>query len=166
MKKMLAGAALLAAVALTAVGPAGAAEGVCTWGGTPLDPTGQAWAPGLSNHHPAPNAIPLHVEGDLGGVGASCTGTMIFDGYMLPGAQWRLFIEYGAVSGVPGVAWFFGGGGAVSRGLLYSPEGKVVGTYDPVVEIASLPDLIPKCLTPEGLTDAVIFSSTTELVPA
>lgn len=162
--RRFASAALLAGVAWVGM-PAGAVEGVCTWGGTPLDPTGVAYAPGITNHHPAAEPIEFWAEGALAGVGASCTGSMRFDGVILPGAVCRLFFEWGTVSGVPGVTWFFGQGSAYGRGFLYNADGKLVGTYDPQV-ITEVPELTPKCLTPEGLTDPVSFSATVEFLPA
>lgn len=156
--------AVIAALAAFAALPAGAAEGVCTWGGTPLERTGRFhFDTPLTNAHPAEEPIHFTATGPLAGLGAGCTGTMTFDGWLLPGSQCRLFLDWGHVEGAPGVAWFIGAGNAYGRGLLYGPDGRVAGSYDPQV-ITELPEITPKCLTPEGITDGY-FSAGVQLLP-
>lgn len=162
MRSML----LAAAIVATAVAPlaGGAAEGLCTWGGTPADPTGVFhFDEPLTNAHPASEPIHFTATGALDGIGPGCTGTMTFDGFLMPGSVCRFFIDHGTVLGAPGVSWFVGAGNAYGRGLLYDAAGRVTGSYDPQV-ITEVPEITPKCLTPEGITDGS-FSATVQLLP-
>lgn len=160
--RIVAGAVLSAAM-LSVPAPASAAPDVCTWGGTPLEPTADATiSPGLSNAHPASDYLHGHVTGPLAGAGARCTGTMEWDGVLHPGSTCNFFILSGTVSGVPGVQWMFEVSGAYGRSMLLSPEGRLVGSWGSNALSRELLETGRACGTDEGLTNARI-SFTMEL---
>lgn len=141
------GAALLAPL------PSTAAPDVCTWGGTALQPTAEFTAnPGLSNVRPASDYVEGHVTGVLAGAGARCTGTMVWDGVIHPGATCTSFFLSGTVSGVPGVKWMIEASTAYGRALLFDEAGERVGTWGSNVLSLDTPAAVAACNTPEGLT--------------
>jgi hypothetical protein len=173
MRRKTKNAALVAAsailvIALGSFGSASAQSGsatrLCTWGGTPANPTGiVTFEPGLTNT-PSAGPITVHASGPLEGTG--CDGTMIFDGIARTGASCEDTIFEGRVYGVPGVTRLFGPGlGPQVQEFLYDRQGNVVGSDQPLVkgEGNSAPNSNAfDCNTPEGFRRAP-FSSTVEL---
>jgi hypothetical protein len=162
-------AALTAAVA-AAVGAFAAANAVpasasriCTWGGTPANPTGIVTIdPGITN---TPSAGPLraHAWGPLEGQG--CKGTMTFTGVARPGSSCLFSTFEGSVEGVPGVTRLFGAGsGPLVHEFLYDRDGNVVGSDQPLVKAFGAGGHSSDgldCRTPEGYTRGP-FSATLE----
>ena len=138
---------------------------LCTWGGTPANPTGiVTFDPGVTNT-PSAGPIATHAWGPLEGPG--CEGIMDFDGIGRPGASCTLGVIFeGPVYGVPGVTRLFGPGfGPQVQEFLYDRQGNVVGSDQPLVKAFgnSAPDSNAlDCNTPEGFRRAP-FSSTVEL---
>jgi hypothetical protein len=174
VRRML-GAAAAAAVCVTsaawATAPAQAAQSsgarLCTWGGTPVSPTGHVTlSPGATNT-PSTQDLKLYATGDLAG-GGPCTGTMTFHGFSDAGGTCAETTFHGKVEGVPGIATFRGAGvvGLVHE-FLYDQHGNVVGSDQPdVLTPANATDpndpLFTDCNTPDGFTGGT-FSATVEL---
>jgi hypothetical protein len=141
---------------------AAAATTTCTWGGTPVAPTGTfTLTPGITDV-PSPGPLKFTATGPLGG---ECAGTMTFKGQFDAGASCA-FIEYeGAVKGLSGVARFWGKGGLLAPSVLYDSTGHVVGseTAQIITEANRLHNT--DCTTPEGFTGGWpgMFSSVIEL---
>jgi hypothetical protein len=137
---------------------------VCSWGGTPLAPTGHAAisAPGMRND-PSTEPISFTATGPLAGPG--CSGAMTFVGDFLPGATCKYFFAEGDVHGVQGVTHFEEFGSLwTPRGLLFDGAGNIVGTYDAqLVTTIDLEDGEAKCESPNGFHGGFGFSG---LVPA
>jgi hypothetical protein len=165
----LVAASAVLATALGSFGSASAQSGpatmLCTWGGTPANPTGIVTLdPGLTNT-PSTGPIAVHASGSLEGPG--CQGTMIFDGIARAGAGCLSgTIFEGPVYGVPGVTRLFGPGwGPQVQEFLYDRQGNIVGSDQPNVKVEgnSAPNSNAfDCNTPEGFRRAP-FSSTVEL---
>src|SRR6058998_3368191 len=105
----IAGSAIAAAaVQVAALTPAAAhAATVCTWGGTPLAPTGQSHNnPGVSNT-PSHTALRFHATGALAG-GPGCQGKLRFVGQIDRGSTCALIHFHGRAYGLPGVRTFDG----------------------------------------------------------
>jgi hypothetical protein len=165
----LVAASAVLAMALGSFGSASAQSGpatrLCTWGGTPANPTGiVTFEPGLTN---TPSAGPIAVRawGPLEGPG--CNGTMIFDGIARSGVSCEVPpIFEGPVYGLPGVTRLFGPGlGPQVEEFLYDRQGNIVGSDQPNVKVEgnSAPNSNTwDCGTPEGFRRAP-FSSTVEL---
>ena len=140
------------------------ARRLCTWGGTPDDPTGiVTFDPGITNT-PSAGPIATHAWGPLEGPG--CHGTMIFDGAGRPGASCLSGVIFeGSVHGVPGVTRLFGPGiGPAVHEFLYDRDGNVVGSDQPLVKTFgnSPPNSnAMDCNTPDGVRQ-LPFSSTVE----
>jgi hypothetical protein len=143
----------------------GPATRLCTWGGTPANPTGiVTLEPGLTNT-PSAEPIAVYASGRLEGPG--CKGTMIFDGIARSGAGCLSgTIFEGPVYGVPGVTRLFGPGwGPQVQEFLYDRQGNIVGSDQPNVKVEgnSAPNSNSlDCNTPQGFRRAP-FSSTVEL---
>lgn len=153
-------AALAAWIVLAAASAVPAqASATCTWGGTPLAPTGIFTAsPGVTNT-PSPGPIDFKATGKLAG---DCSGRMVFTGVIGPGATCSEGIFDGTVTGLPGVVRFEGfdlSGLAPSR--LYDRAGNLVGSENAqLLTIDNAP--FSACGTPEGFTRGT-FSSVIEL---
>jgi hypothetical protein len=164
---VLAAASAVLAMALGSLGSASAqsATRLCTWGGTPANPTGiVTFDPGFTNTLSAA-PIAVYASGPLEGSG--CHGTMIFDGIAQSGASCLSgAIFEGPVYGVPGVTRLFGPGfGPQVQEFLYDRQGNIVGADQPNVKVEG--NGAPNsnsldCNTPEGFRRAP-FSSTVEL---
>ena len=165
----LVAASAVLATALGSLGSASAQSGpatrLCTWGGTPANPTGiVTFEPGITNT-PSTGPIAVYASGRLEGEG--CKGTMIFDGIARAGATCESPpIFEGPVYGVPGVTRLFGSGwGPQVQEFLYDKQGNIVGADQPTLKVEgnSAPNSnAMDCNTPEGFTRAP-FSSTVEL---
>jgi hypothetical protein len=136
---------------------------VCTWGGTPAATTGTfTIKPGLTL---TPSAGPLRfvATGPLEG-GAGCEGKLTFDGVIHAGGTCAAQEFEGTVRGLPGVARFWGPGGAgVVHEFLYDKDGNVVGADQPqVLSGATRGSELSDCNTPAGFTQGD-FSSVVEL---
>jgi len=159
------GAVLALSLASITVASARSAPGtrLCTWGGTPDNPTGVVTLdPGTTNT-PSAGPIAVHAWGPLAGPG--CQGTMDFDGIGRAGATCESVIFEGPVHGVPGVTRLFGPGvGPQVLEFLYDGEGNVVGSDQPLVKAFgnSAPNSNAlDCSTPQGFRQGP-FSSTVE----
>ncbi|MFL5824357.1 MAG: hypothetical protein ACJ764_13050 [Solirubrobacteraceae bacterium] len=131
----------------------------CTWGGTPLAPTGQNHnAEGISNTastHP----IDFYATGPLAG---QCSGTLTFEGTMDTGATCSKITFHGRAFGIPGVARFAGvAAGGVGPARLYDGHGNLVGSEN--ANFLVDPTVISKCNTPQGVVDNT-FQSLIELL--
>jgi len=146
-----------------------AAEGttVCTWGGTPVAPSGViTFDPGVTN---TPSTVPIQftATGDLGG-GADCTGKLTFTGYIDPGTTCGINAPFHAKAlGVPPVkaAEAGPGVGGTQPVLLYDEHGNVVGSEQAqFLTTAVNPDdpAYMSCGSPQGLSTAY-WSDTVEL---
>jgi hypothetical protein len=165
----LVAASAILAMALGSLGSASAQPGpaarLCTWGGTPANPTGiVTFEPGLTKT-PSTGPIAVRAWGPLEGPG--CNGTMIFDGIARAGAGCLSgTIFEGPVYGLPGVTRLFGPGwGPQVQEFLYDRQGNIVGSDQPTVKVEgnSPPNSNSfDCNTPEGVR-RLPFSSTVEL---
>ena len=140
---------------------------LCTWGGTPVAPTGRVTVtPGATNT-PSAGPLELYATGELTG-GGPCTGTMTFRGVAEAGATCTATVFDGKVNGVPGIATFHGAGAAgLVHEFLYDHHGNTVGSDQPNVLTpanATDPDhpAFSNCNTPEGFTGGT-FSASVEL---
>jgi hypothetical protein len=137
--------------------PAGAAA-TCTWGGTPLEPTGVFKNdPGLTNI-PSTEPVELTATGELAG---DCNGYMTFSGTLEPGATCSEGVFDGVVKGLPGVVRFEGfaiTGIAPSR--LYDRDGNLVGSEN--AQLLTLDNAPFTECGMEGFTEGT-FSSVLEL---
>ena len=152
----------LASITATSAKPAPGTR-LCTWGGTPDNPTGVVTLdPGTTNT-PSAGPIAVHAWGPLAGSG--CQGTMDFDGIGRAGASCESVIFEGPVYGVPGVTRLFGPGvGPQVHEFLYDREGNVVGSDQPLVKAFgnSAPNSNAlDCSTSQGFRQGP-FSSTVE----
>jgi hypothetical protein len=157
------GAAATALAALAAIG-AGTASGqsprTCTWGGTPVAPSGQnrVIGGGLTGT-PSTQPLRFHAVGPLGG---QCSGTMAFDGVMDAGASCGYITFHARVTGVPGVRTVAGTNAAgFSPARLYDGHGNIVGSEN--ANFLSDPSIVTKCNSTEGVTQNP-FSSVVELL--
>ena len=147
------------ALALATAGSASAQPPrTCTWGGTPLAPTGRNHNfAGISNTA-SKHAIHFHATGPLGG---QCRGTFVFDGVMDKGATCSDITIHGTARGIPGVARF---GGIAVAGVgpakLYDRHGKVVGSEN--AQFLADRGVVAECNSPRGVVRNV-FSSVIEL---
>jgi hypothetical protein len=122
----------------------------CTWGGTPVTPTGRfTISPGLTDN---PLAAPARfwVTGELAG-DPGCRGTLTYVGQIDAGGTCAENTFDGAAHGMPGVRSFAGVGiGPLGPALLYDVEGNVVASENANV---NTPNNIPHfldCNTPTG----------------
>ena len=154
----------LAAISLVAVlgaAPASAATTTCTWGGTPVTPTGTLTiSPGITNL-PAPGALKFRATGELAG-DAPCTGTMTFVGQIDAGSTCALASFEGDVKGLPGVTQFWGKGSLMVPELLYDAAGNVVGADQPEILTPENQPKTTDCYTASGFTGGT-FAATVEL---
>jgi hypothetical protein len=137
---------------------------LCTWGGTPDDPTGiVTFDPGIT-YTPSAGPLATRAVGKLEGQG--CHGTMIFDGIGRPGATCHSVTFEGPVHGLPGVTHLFGPGiGPQVHEFLYDRDGTIVGSDQPLVKaFGNSPphSNAEDCNTAEGFRQAP-FSSVVEL---
>lgn len=146
--------------------PAPAATSTCTWGGTPLAPTGSLTvSPGTTNT-PATGPLDFRATGPLAGE-RPCSGrTMTFEGTLATGSSCFAQVFEGRVRGLPGVVRFWGPGafGVVDE-FLYDRAGNPVGSDQPQVLTNAIDEsdlLFLDCGTPNGFTEGN-FSSTIEL---
>jgi hypothetical protein len=156
---VLAGACLVWAAAGSA---SAEASTLCTWGGTPAEPTGTfSVSPGLTNT-PAPEPLKFTATGPLAG-GGICTGKMTFAGQINAGSTCLYATFQGIVKGLPGVDRFWGEGTALVQDLLYDKDGNLVGTDQPSVAPPPGDDpLYMNCGSTQGET-AFGFSAIVEL---
>jgi len=131
----------------------------CTWGGTPVAPTGQnRQTPGATNT-PAPRPGHFRATGALGG---DCTGTLTFIGQEDAGATCGLISFHGIARGLPGVVRFAGvSAGGIAPARLYDQAGHVVGSEN--AQFLSNANAVSACNSAQGLTHNN-FSSVIELL--
>jgi hypothetical protein len=153
-------------LATTANADAGQGETLCTWGGTPVAPTGFiTLSPGVTNT-PSTGPIQFTATGVLGGSG--CTGKLKFTGYLDPGDTCAVGTPFHAkATGLPPVVRAESGPSLAGTApvLLYDADGNVVGSEQAqfLTTLANESDpLYLDCGTPQGLTEA-FWSDTVEL---
>lgn len=138
---------------------------VCSWGGTPLAPTGEVTIERGLTTTPSVADSRFTATGALVG-GGRCRGTMTFDGLVRAGSTCAQQWFEGRVKGLPGVVRFAGPGAAgVVHEFLYDRHGTIVGADQPLLKLPRQPDgysHVEDCTTSVGFTRAV-FSSTVEL---
>jgi hypothetical protein len=159
----VAGATL--ALAVWGAAPAGATT-TCTWGGTPVAPTGTfTLSPGITNT-PSIGPLDFRAVGDLGG-GAGCSGKLTYDGVFDAASTCLAATFHVRVKGLPGVVWAVGTADNLvpAPALLYDRDDNVVGSeLAQIVTETNLPHYTD-CTTPEGFTGGWprMFSSVVEL---
>jgi hypothetical protein len=158
--RMTIGLATLAAV-LGALGAGTASANVakvCTWGGTPLAPTGLSKQyPGVTN---TPSPVPMYFTA-TGPLGGDCSGTLKFVGVEDAGSTCGLITFHGRAYGLPGVSTFEGVAAAgASPGRLYNRNGDLVGQED--TQFLTNQNAVFECNSSEGLTQNN-FSTVLEL---
>lgn len=149
LRAMIGAAAVAAVTVMAGAGTASAAGSkICTWGGTPLAPTGQSdQYPGVNN---TPSPVPMYFRA-TGPLGGDCHGTLTFDGVEDAGSTCSLITFHGRAYGLPGVASFAGVAAAGgSPGRLYDRQGNLVGQEES--QFLTNRDAVAGCNTPEGLT--------------
>jgi len=157
--------AALGAVSLMAGGWGAAsaqATATCTWGGTPVHPTGyiKYTGQGITNT-PSTEPLPFIATGPLAG---GCSGTLTYHGVQGTGSTCAFGPFEAKVIGLHGVVRAAGDNvvGLVPA-LLYDKAGNVVGSENPqVLTSATEQNLVTSCNSPEGFKEGN-FSSVIEL---
>jgi hypothetical protein len=118
---------VVAGLALAAGGAGSAqAAATCTWGGTPVEPTGIFSVNTPLTNLPSAGPIDFTAVGRLDG---ACSGRMTFFGTLAPGASCSEGTFAGTVKGLPGVERFEGVNTAgVVPSRLYDKDGNIVGS--------------------------------------
>jgi hypothetical protein len=154
-----------ASVVVGGVGAASAqANTTCTWGGTPLNPTGtfEFLRQGATNT-PSTEPLPFIATGPLGG---GCSGTLTYRGYSETGSTCAFGPFEARATGLPGVVRAAGDNVVgVIPAALYDPHGTVVGSENPQVLTSGTEEQnlgFADCNTPEGFKKGN-FSSVIEL---
>jgi hypothetical protein len=156
------------AAAVAACGGLGAtaaqASTTCTWGGTPLEPTGSFVYPGQGvTNIPSTEPIPFTATGPLGG---GCTGKLTFYGVSDPGSTCAFGTFKASVRGLRGVVRAEGAdAGGFVPARLYDRDGHVVGSENPQLLTDATNENDPaftSCGTAEGFKGGA-FSSVIEL---
>ena len=127
----------LVSLATAGLGTATAsATKTCAWAGTPAEPTGTfTLQPGIT-YIPSAGPLKFKATGPLGG---ECAGTLTFTGQFDAGASCAFSEAEGTVSGLPGVARFWGKGGNLFPSLLYDKAGNVVdGNAEKVSDVTDV----------------------------
>ena len=88
---------------------------------------------------------------------------MSFEGRLPVGSSCALFLNFGTVSGVPGVTGYFDTGHGASVGVLYDPTGNVAGTFQPLIPSAEAEDAFHACAAADRYTGRRAFSSSSQL---
>ncbi len=161
----------LAAIALAspfdsalAAAPAQAAR-TCTWGGTPVNPTGKVTYAGQGiTNTPSSEPLPFIATGPLAG---DCSGTLTYRGVQAAGSTCEAGPFEARVIGLRGVVRAAGENvvGLVPA-LLYDRNGNVVGSENPQVLTSGTEEQnfgFQSCNTPEGFKEGN-FSSVIELL--
>ena len=157
--------AVAAAAVVSASGGAASAQAAttCTWGGTPVAPTGTfTLRPGATNT-PSTGPLAFRATGDLAG-DAGCTGKLVYDGEFDPGSNCLASTFHVRVRGLPGVEWAVGSADNLvpAPAVLYDADGNVVGTeLAQIVTVDNAPTYTD-CSTAGGFTGGS-FSSVVEL---
>ncbi|HMC52120.1 MAG TPA: hypothetical protein VKI64_05110 [Acidimicrobiales bacterium] len=155
------GAVVVTAVSLVAAGwpaPAGADPSppppgtTCTWGGTPVQPTGTfTISPGVTSN-PLSEPARFYVTGALAG-NPGCSGTLTYIGQIDAGGTCSFTTFDGKASGIPGVTSFAGIGiGPFGPARLYDKSGKVVASENADVNTVDNIPHYTDCYTPQGFT--------------
>src|SRR6266849_6586915 len=152
-----------AIVAVTAIAAASVAAGgwgaapaqattTCTWGGTPLNPTGKVsyTGQGITNT-PSTEPLPFLATGPLAG---GCSGTLTYRGAQGTGSTCAFGPFEARVTGLPRVVRAAGDNviGLVPA-LLYDKSGNVVGSENPQVLTSGTEEKnfgFASCNSPEG----------------
>ena len=154
-------AVVVVALSLVSAGwssPAGAhpspppAGTTCTWGGTPLAPTGRfTITPGVTNT-PLAEPARFFVTGDLAGE-PGCGGTLTYIGQIDAGGTCSVATFEGKADGIPGVSSFAGIGiGPFGPARLYDKDGKVVASENADLNtVDNIPHYMD-CGTRQGFT--------------
>jgi hypothetical protein len=156
------------AFAATAAGGWGAASAqaatTCTWGGTPVEPTGTVTYTGQGpTNTPSTEPLPFVATGPLAG---GCSGTLTYRGYQPAGATCAFGPFEAKAIGLPGIVRAAGDDllGLVPA-LLYDAHGNVVGSEDPQVLTSGTEEQnfgFLSCDSPGGFKEGN-FSSVIEL---
>lgn len=158
----LAAAAVVLVMASGGAAPARAAT-TCTWGGTPVAPTG--WLtidPGVTAQ-PMPEPGKFVATGPLAGDDPRCQGQMKWTGQVDAGSTCALSSFEGVVKGLPGVARFWGKGNLLVPSQLYDDSGNLVGVENANIMTQYNSAQHDTCTTSEGFTGPANFSSVVEL---
>src|SRR5438067_3461241 len=142
--------------------PAVAAR-TCTWGGTPLNPTGVfKQTPGATNT-PSAEPSPFTATGPLAG---DCSGTLNYRGFVAAGSTCAFGPFEAKTTGLPDVVRAAGDNiSGLVPALLYDKAGNVVGSENPQLVTDGTEEqnfLFTDCSSPEGLKEGH-FSSVIEL---
>jgi hypothetical protein len=111
-----------------AAGGAGSAQAAatCTWGGTPVEPTGIFSVSTPLTNLPSTGPVDFTAVGRLDG---ACSGRMTFFGTLAPGATCSEGTFAGTVKGLPGVVRFEGFDSVgIAPSRLYDKDGNIVGS--------------------------------------
>jgi len=142
--------------------PAPAAT-TCTWGGTPLAPTGTFKQSTGATNTPSTEPVPFTATGPLAG---GCSGTLTYRGSVAAGATCAFGPFEAKATGLPGVVRAAGDNIAgLVPALLYDKAGNVVGSENPQLVTDGTEErnfLFTDCNSPEGFKEGH-FSSVIEL---
>jgi hypothetical protein len=161
-------ALMVLAAALLTIGGLGAASAqattTCSWGGTPIDPTGIVEYAGLGpTNTPSTAPLPFTATGSLAG---ACTGKLTYRGQQAAGTTCAAGAFEATAKGLPGVVRAAGEGiTALIPAFLYDKAGNVVGEETAQVLTNANQEESPaftSCNTPEGFQGGN-FSSVVEL---
>jgi hypothetical protein len=140
------------------------AASTCTWGGTPLNPTGKLWYTGQGiTNTPSTEPLPFIATGPLAG---GCSGSLTYRGIQGTGSTCAFGPFEARVIGLRGVVEARGDNvvGLVPA-LLYDKFGNVVGSENPQVITSGTEEKnlgFASCSSPQGFKEGN-FSSVIEL---
>jgi hypothetical protein len=136
----------------------------CTWGGTPVNPTGKVLYTGQGiTNTPSTEPLPFIATGPLAG---GCSGTLTYRGVQAAGSTCEFGPFEARVKGLPGVLRAAGENAVgLVPALLYDQHGNVVGSENPQVLTSGTEEQnfgFTVCNSPEGFKEGN-FSSVIEL---
>jgi hypothetical protein len=163
-RTILAATGFATALALSWGGASAQAATTCTWGGTPVNPTGSVryLGQGITNT-PSTEPLAFIATGPLAG---GCSGTLTYHGIQGTGSTCAAGPFEARATGLPGVVRAAGENvvGLVPA-LLYDSAGNVVGSENPQVLTSGTEEqnfAFTDCNSPEGFREGN-FSSVIEL---
>jgi hypothetical protein len=163
-RAILAVTSITTALACAAGGASAQAATTCTWGGTPVDPTGVVSYPGQGpTNTPSTGPLAFTATGPLAG---GCSGTLTYRGTQGAGSTCELGPFEARVTGLRGIVRAAGEGIAgLVPALMYDKSGNVVGSENPQVLTSGEEErnfAFQNCNSPEGFREGN-FSSVIEL---
>jgi hypothetical protein len=164
-RAILAVTSITTALACAAGGGSAQAATTCTWGGTPVNPTGTLKYPGQGiTNTPSTGPLSFTATGPLAG---GCSGSLTYRGIQGAGSTCAFGPFEARVIGLRGIVRAAGDNAVgLVPALLYDRSGNVVGSENPQVLTSGTEErnfAFANCNTPEGFREGN-FSSVIELI--